>query len=78
MLAQRTYSFADLPDADLVIDAIYQGGPKPNASADPLARLLPVGNQGGFRFAGGRQIPGCRLVVIFSNLAEPSWPMRWT
>ena len=45
MLAQRTYSFADLPDADLVIDAIYQGGPKPNASADPLARLLPVGNR---------------------------------
>src|SRR3989442_699410 len=70
----RAYSFWKLLDADLIADAIYQGGNSRNSGSDPLARLLPVGNQGGFRTAGGRSLPACRLVAIFSNLSEPSWP----
>jgi hypothetical protein len=74
--AGRTVSFAfdELAKADLVVDAVYRGGSTGNAADDPLARLLPVGNQGGFRFYGKRSIPGCRLGVLFSTLAEPDWP----
>jgi len=70
----RDFSFVDLRDADLVVDAIYRSGDARNSGSDPLAQLVPVGNQGGFRIAGGRSLPDCRLAVIFSNLTEPSWP----
>jgi hypothetical protein len=70
----REYSFSELRDTDLVVDAIYRGDSGKTSGSDPLARLLPVGNQGGFRPAGGRSLPACRLVVIFSNLSEPNWP----
>lgn len=42
-----------LPTANLIIDAIYEGGKSGNASDDPISRLLKgIGNQGGFRAAG--------------------------
>lgn len=41
--------FADLPTAALVVDQLYAGGTAGTLADDPLARLLPVGNQGGFR-----------------------------
>ena len=74
MSDRHEFAFSQLSDADLVVDAIYKGGDTRNAGSDPLARLLPIGNQGGFRTAGGRRLPGCRIAVIFSNLAEPNWP----
>jgi hypothetical protein len=45
----HTVEFTQLASADLVVDRIYRGGTAGNAGDDPLARLLPVGNQGGFR-----------------------------
>ncbi|MGV9170438.1 MAG: hypothetical protein ACOC38_10925 [Promethearchaeia archaeon] len=42
----RRFGFDELEDADLVIDASYEGGTKGNFSDDPLAKLLPCGNQG--------------------------------
>jgi hypothetical protein len=40
--------FEDLETADLVVDALYAGGPNGNAGDDPIARLIRgVGNQGG-------------------------------
>ena len=36
--------FEALAAADLVVDAIYEGGKKGNVSDDPVAKLLPVGN----------------------------------
>ncbi len=74
MTKTREIGFDDLRDADLVVDAVYRGGVGQSAGSDALAALLPVGNQGGFRIAGSRKIPGCKLAVIFSNLAEPNWP----
>ena len=49
---QHIVGFDRLEGADLVIDRIYQGGRVGNAADDPLGKLLPVGNQGGFRTNG--------------------------
>lgn len=66
--------FDQLPVADLAIDRVYRGGAAGHAGDDPLSRLLPVGNQGGFR-THGRPVPeGVRLVVLYTSGAEPDWP----
>ena len=73
----REIAFSDLTTADLIVDAIYKGGSAPNVSADPLQRLLPVGNSGGFRYKGrgsGSGIANCPLIALFSTEDEPNWP----
>ena len=52
--------FATLATADLVVDREYLGGSQRSMADDPIARLLPVGMLGGFRYKGSRQAP--RLV----------------
>jgi hypothetical protein len=67
------YAFDELKTADLVLEAIYRGGSVGNVSDDPLARLLPVGNQGGFRYkklAGS----GITLVVLYTSGVDRDWP----
>lgn len=64
--------FADLPRADLVVDGLYEAGPEKDVRADPLQRLLPVGNQGGFRYKGS--VPRPRLVVLYTTGGVPEWP----
>jgi hypothetical protein len=61
-----------LATADLVVDAVYQGGRAGNAGDDPLGPLLGVSNQGGFRHLGRREKPN--LLVITSSMTEPDWP----
>lgn len=65
-------SFEDLPTADLIVDAVYRGGNAGNAGDDPLARLLPCGNQGGIRFSkqGDRHV----LAVLYTSGRDPDWP----
>lgn len=71
----RIFSFEDLPTADLVVDAIYEGGAAANSGSDPIAKLLPgAGNQGGFR-ASGSGIKK-RFVVLYSSGEEGDWPDR--
>ncbi len=66
------YDFAGLTTAELTVDAVYQGGSAGHVGDDALARLLPVGNQGGFRYRG--QPPTPRLVALVSTGSEPAWP----
>ncbi len=70
----REIPFCDLSTTDLIVDAVYKGGLANNAGDDPIARLLPCGNQGGFRFCGSTTLPSCRLAVLFSTFSEPDWP----
>ena len=70
----HTVEFAQLTSADLVVDRIYRGGTAGNAGDDPLARLLPVGNQGGFRTHGRPARDAVRLAVLYTSGAEPDWP----
>jgi hypothetical protein len=77
MLPSREVLFNDLPSSDLVVDAVYKGGSAANVSADPLQRLLPVGNSGGFRYNGRRSgsgISNCLLIALYSTEDEPNWP----
>jgi Restriction endonuclease AspBHI N-terminal/Restriction endonuclease len=64
--------FEELADADLIVDREYLGGSQGSMADDPIARLLPVGTLGGFRYRGSRQAP--RLVVLYTSGAEADWP----
>jgi hypothetical protein len=71
---QRKVPWNDLASADLVIDAIYEGGDSKRGKADEvISRLLPgISNSGGFRAAGSSG--STRLVVLYSTGAHPDWP----
>jgi len=71
----RIFSFEDLPTADLVVDAIYEGGSAGNTGSDPISKLLPgVGNLGGFRASGSGVKK--KFVVLYSSGEEGDWPDR--
>jgi hypothetical protein len=71
---QKKFPFESLREADLHVDAIYEGGISGNARDDPIGPLTETGNQGGFRFAGSAREQAVRLVVLYSSLAELDWP----
>jgi hypothetical protein len=74
MSTLRIIPFSDLSTADLIVDAVYEGDNKIGAGSDPLARLLPVGNQGGFRFAGKGS--NKKIVVLYTSGDDKDWPDR--
>lgn len=71
---QQIFGFDALEEADLVVDALYQGGTAGNAGDDPLHKLLGCGLQGGIRYIGSSRDLSCKLVVIYSSLSDPDWP----
>lgn len=66
--------FDDLPTADLRVEATYLGGNRGTTADDPLARLLQVGNQGGFRYKGSVKDGTVRVVVLYTSGSELDWP----
>ncbi len=66
--------FSWLTRADLTIEQIYLGGGRGNAADDPLAKLLPVGNQGGFRYSGSPTRNAVRLVALYTSGHNVDWP----
>ena len=71
----REVTFSDLPDADLIVDAVYQSNrdvPKGALGGEPLSKLMGVGNLGGFRPKKGTS--GTLYSVITSTGVEPEWP----
>ena len=61
--------FNILAESDLIVDSIYEGGDRGNASDDPLSNLLQgVGNQGGFR--GNKK----RFIILYSDCEDRDWP----
>jgi hypothetical protein len=71
-MAAKTIPFEDLETADLIVDAIYEGGSNGNAGDDPISRLMGCGNQGGFRYIGSYQKPD--FCVLYSELSHSDWP----
>ncbi len=72
--AEYAVPFAGLASADLVVDRHYDGGTNGTFADDPLARLLPVGNQGGFRYRGSPQQGTVVVAALYTTGAEVDWP----
>ncbi|HWW64459.1 MAG TPA: restriction endonuclease [Sphingomonadaceae bacterium] len=68
----RVFGPDEATAADLLVDAIYQGGRRGGAGDDPLPRLVGVSTGGGFRYRG--RIDHLELVVLTSNKRDPDWP----
>lgn len=70
----KQFTFDELDESDLVVDALYKGGSAGNVSDDPIHKLVGGGNQGGFRFEGSSDNLECAFVVLYSSLSDPDWP----
>jgi hypothetical protein len=68
------YPFSKLGEADLLVDAVYQGGRRGNAGDDPLGPLLKVSNSGGFRYRGS--MGQLDMLVLTTGMTDPDWPDR--
>lgn len=75
MTGTKVYAHDELRDADLVVDAVYEGGDAANYSAAPLPDLLGVGTGKGFRPkncpTGSHERS---YVVLFTTFTDPDWP----
>jgi len=68
----RIFEFSKLENCDLIIDAIYEGGNNGNVGDDPINKILPVGNQGGFRYAGS--LNSLKYVILYTSGENIDWP----
>lgn len=73
-LRQHAVAFSELRQSDLKLDAVYMGGEAPNLQAEPLSKLLPIGNQGGFRYITRGRPKRVVLCALISSMCEPDWP----
>jgi hypothetical protein len=71
----KKYKFEELSNADLVVDAIYEGDKTTSSyGGEPLHHLLPgLGTQGGFRKRKGLGEDFVGLILT-STGNEPDWP----
>ena len=69
---RKIFVFDELKTADLLIDAIYEGGKRGNVGDDPISKLVGCGNQGGFRYIGS--LNRIKLCVLYSSLLSTDWP----
>jgi hypothetical protein len=66
-------SFEKLRSCDLIVDAVYQSGPKNDLGSEPIHLLLPgIGNMGGIRSAG--RAGSRRYIVLYTTGDEKDWP----
>jgi len=70
---QKRFTFEELGEAPLIIDAIYEGGKKGSFDDDPISKVLKVGNQAGFRPAR-KDTEGHAYIVLFTTGGELEWP----
>ena len=71
-MVNKVYNFHELENADLLIDAIYEGGSLGNAGDDPISKLMGCGNQGGFRQKGS--LSNLKYCVLYSEMSNSDWP----
>lgn len=69
----KVFKLDSFHDADLVVDAIYEGGTTRNKSGEPISKLLPgTGNMGGFRIAGKGE--NKKWIVFYTTGEDKDWP----
>ncbi len=72
-MSQRVVPFSDLASSNLFVDTYYEGGRRGNAGDDPISKLLPCGNQGGFRTKRNNST-SYAFAVLYTSLDESDWP----
>lgn len=72
----RLVPYNQLVFCDLIVDAQYETGPKGNFGGDPIAALLTMENQGGFRKKGNTKVEPMKLdsLALYSSLCDLDWP----
>lgn len=73
-MSEEKVPFTGLADADLILDRVYEGGSRGNVGDDVIGKLLPVGNQGGFRFKGSVRRGTVHMVALYTSGVEVDWP----
>ncbi len=69
----RVISHSDCRFADLIVDAVYEGGQTKDAGSDAISKVMPgTGNQGGFRAAGTGEDK--KFVVLYTSGEDADWP----
>lgn len=68
----KIFKNSELGNCDLIVDAIYEGGNKGNVGDDPINKIIPVGNMGGFRYAGS--IDSLKYIVLYTSGHNIDWP----
>ena len=68
----KIYTFKELSSCNLIIDAIYEGGNIGNIGDDPINKILPVGNMGGFRYAGS--LEALKYIILYTSGENVDWP----
>jgi len=63
--------FSEVITADLIVDAVYEGGLAGNLGDEPLSKIFECGNQGGFRKVGTGKL---KYVVLYTTMADKDWP----
>lgn len=71
-MAESRISTEDVAGADLMVGAIYEGGP--TLADEPIHKLVGTGNMGGIRARKGTSTDG--LLALFSTEDQPEWPDR--
>ncbi|MEV0250124.1 restriction endonuclease [Nocardia sp. NPDC050712] len=69
-----TVSFKDLATSDLTLETVYLGGAEGSTGNDALAKLLPVGNLGGFRPKSSPTKGKAAFVVLYTSGTSTDWP----
>ena len=64
--------FNKISNCDLIIDSIYEGGNYGNVGDDPISKILPVGNQRGFRYTG--KMDKLKYIVLYTSGEDMDWP----
>lgn len=70
--------FAKIDTADLIVDAVYEGGTDKNIRSEALSKVMHVGNSGGFRKcmkldARGQKTRDAAYVCIYTTGEEVEW-----
>ena len=71
----KTIEYENLANADLFVDAVYEGQQGSHLSGEALSKLLPgIGNLGGFRPSGKGDKK--KFVVLSTSGEDIDWPDR--
>ena len=73
--------FTEIDTADLLVDAVYEGGTAKNLGSEVLSKVMHVGNSGGFRKCmklgeNGKKAKDVAYVCIYTTGEEIEWRER--